>query len=174
MRYSTNLDFVELQNSNCSLSTLLCRPFAWLLFSINMSILATLAITASDTIYFILPSSSTPSPHTGKFEFFCQDSLLVCKSIVHQSVLSLSVQKRMLVLHPFSQAHGFFVESLRRDQRCLSLFTFDHRSSLCNFVLNPEILASVRLLNMKFLHTVSVCDNHVLLVLEEFLDCTAP
>ena len=42
-----------------------------------------------------------------EFAFFCQDSVLGCTGTVHQSVLSLLVQRRMLVLHPFILAHGF-------------------------------------------------------------------
>ena len=65
---------------------------------------------------------SSGAPTHKELEFFCQDSLLGCTSFVHQSVLSLLVQKRMFVAYPFFQAHGFPWQVLSEIQLYFHLF----------------------------------------------------
>ena len=52
--------------------------------------------------------------------------------------------------------------------------SFCYGHTLCNLALNHEFFDFFELVQNAISHTVSVCDNLVVLLLEEFLECVVP
>ena len=111
---TTNLDFIVLQKSNCSLSTLFLRLFVGLLLSINVSISATFAITTGDS-RLVANASGRMLVTTWRFVAFCSPYTRNSSSVVKTGSSVVRAMHVSQVFH-FSYKRGCLPFTISRGQ----------------------------------------------------------